>query len=127
MTRADTSSSTEAAWTASDLRGDPHQAADKAQRVRRMFAAISRRYDLNNRLHSFGRDQVWRRKAVALCGIQPTDDVLDVACGTGDLSLAAHQALYDEYRGRKHKLIARSDAAALAGMFPTDASLDPGA
>jgi demethylmenaquinone methyltransferase/2-methoxy-6-polyprenyl-1,4-benzoquinol methylase len=57
-----------------------------------MFAAIARRYDLNNRLHSFGRDQAWRRKAVALCGIQPTDDVLDVACGTGDLTLAFAKA-----------------------------------
>jgi demethylmenaquinone methyltransferase/2-methoxy-6-polyprenyl-1,4-benzoquinol methylase len=51
-----------------------------------MFAAIARRYDLNNRLHSFGRDQAWRRKAVQLCDVRPTDDVLDVACGTGDLS-----------------------------------------
>ena len=32
----------------------------------------------------------------------------------GDLSLAAHQALFDEYPGTKHKLTARSDAAALA-------------
>jgi adenylate kinase family enzyme len=32
----------------------------------------------------------------------------------GDLSLAAHQALFDEYRGPKHMLTARIDAAALA-------------
>src|SRR6188474_1888530 len=35
----------------------------------------------------------------------------------GDLSLAAHQALFDEYRGLKHKLTARSDAAALGGLL----------
>jgi predicted kinase len=35
----------------------------------------------------------------------------------GDLSLAAHQALFDEYRGVKHKLTARSDAAALGGLL----------
>jgi demethylmenaquinone methyltransferase/2-methoxy-6-polyprenyl-1,4-benzoquinol methylase len=87
MRQADPSSSA-AAWTATDLRSNPHEAPDKAARVRRMFAAIARRYDLNNRLHSFGRDQAWRRWAVALCEVQPTDDVLDVACGTGDLTQA---------------------------------------
>ena len=53
-----------------------------------MFAAIAASYDLNNRLHSFGRDQAWRRAAVRLTGIGPDDDVLDVACGTGDLAEA---------------------------------------
>ncbi len=53
-----------------------------------MFGAIAGRYDLNNRLHSFGRDQAWRRAAVRLCRVQPTDHVLDVACGTGDLAEA---------------------------------------
>ena len=53
-----------------------------------MFDSIAGRYDLNNRLHSFGRDQAWRRAAVALADIGPSDHVLDVACGTGDLTLA---------------------------------------
>ncbi len=53
-----------------------------------MFAAIARRYDLNNRLHSIGRDQAWRRRAVALSGLTAGDHVLDVACGTGDLTEA---------------------------------------
>ena len=92
MTRTETSSSSATAWTATDLRSNPHDTPDKAERVRKMFAAIARRYDLNNRLHSFGRDQAWRGKAVALCGIQPTDDVLDCACGTGDLTLAFAKA-----------------------------------
>jgi demethylmenaquinone methyltransferase/2-methoxy-6-polyprenyl-1,4-benzoquinol methylase len=62
--------------------------SDKADRVRRMFGAIARRYDLNNRVHSFGRDQSWRRRAVALAEVRPGDDVLDAACGTGDLAEA---------------------------------------
>lgn len=53
-----------------------------------MFGAIAGRYDLNNRLHSFGRDQAWRRCAVRMSGVTPTDEVLDAACGTGDLSRA---------------------------------------
>lgn len=53
-----------------------------------MFGAIARSYDLNNRLHSFGRDQAWRRAAVRLADVKPTDRVLDCACGTGDLTRA---------------------------------------
>ncbi len=66
---------------------NPHAVADKRQRVRRMFAAIAPSYDLNNRLHSLGMDQYWRSRAVRLAGLKPGDVVVDVACGTGDLSL----------------------------------------
>ena len=59
-----------------------------------MFAQIARQYDLNNRLHSFGQDQLWRRRAVEHCDVKPHEDhVLDVACGTGDLTIAFADAL----------------------------------
>ncbi len=80
------------AWSDDDLRDNPHAAVDKAERVRRMFAAIAPSYDLNNRLHSLGRDQAWRRSAVRLCDVRSNDVVLDVACGTGDLSMAFEKA-----------------------------------
>ncbi len=75
------------AWTDADL-SDPHATADKARRVEAMFAAIAHAYDLNNRLHSMWRDQAWRRAAVRMAKLKPTDTVLDVACGTGDLAMA---------------------------------------
>jgi demethylmenaquinone methyltransferase/2-methoxy-6-polyprenyl-1,4-benzoquinol methylase len=75
------------AWDDRLLR-DPHAVADKRARVRRMFAAIAPSYDLNNRLHSLWMDQYWRRKAVKLSRLQWTDRVVDVACGTGDLTYA---------------------------------------
>lgn len=53
-----------------------------------MFASIARCYDLNNRVHSLGRDQAWRREAVRLSGVRPGERVVDVACGTGDLTAA---------------------------------------
>jgi demethylmenaquinone methyltransferase/2-methoxy-6-polyprenyl-1,4-benzoquinol methylase len=74
-------------WTDANL-ANPHATADKARRVQAMFGAIAGSYDRNNRLHSLGRDQAWRRAAVAAADPRPTDVVLDVACGTGDLALA---------------------------------------
>jgi len=64
---------------------------EQAQRVREMFAAIATRYDLLNHLLSGNVDQRWRRLVVRrLASSLPTTNacVLDVACGTGDLSLA---------------------------------------
>lgn len=75
------------AWTAPELAA-PHAHADKPSKVRAMFAAIAGSYDLNNRLHSLGRDQAWRRTAVRTAAVNPGDHVLDVACGTGDLTQA---------------------------------------
>lgn len=76
------------AWSDHELAANPHGHADKPEKVRAMFAAIARSYDLNNRLHSLWRDQAWRRFAVRRAAVQPSDRVLDVACGTGDLSEA---------------------------------------
>jgi demethylmenaquinone methyltransferase/2-methoxy-6-polyprenyl-1,4-benzoquinol methylase len=83
---------TDTAWTDELLR-NPHAAADKRARVQNMFAAIAPSYDLNNRLHSMWMDQSWRRKAVKLANLQPDDRVLDVACGTGDLTLGFEKGL----------------------------------
>lgn len=52
-----------------------------------MFDAIARRYDLLNRLISFGVDQRWRRRTVAALELGPGAKVLDLATGTGDLAL----------------------------------------
>ena len=83
---------TDTAWTDELLR-NPHAAADKHAQVQDMFAAIAPSYDLNNRLHSLWMDQSWRRKAVKLANLQADDCVLDVACGTGDLTLAFDKKL----------------------------------
>jgi demethylmenaquinone methyltransferase/2-methoxy-6-polyprenyl-1,4-benzoquinol methylase len=106
MVSTETSS---AAWNDELLR-NPHLAADKRSRVQRMFAAIAPSYDLNNRLHSLWMDQRWRRKAVKLARVKPTDQVVDVACGTGDLALA--------FQRRLHRLLssARSRSAPVTGV-----------
>src|SRR6266571_3896865 len=73
---------------------NPHEAPDKRTRVQKMFAAIAPSYDLNNRLHSLWQDQRWRKKAVKLAELKPTDVVADVACGTGDLTWAFARRIY---------------------------------
>lgn len=76
------------AWSGDELASNPHEHAAKAEKVQRMFSAIARAYDLNNRLHSFWQDQVWRRNAVRMAGLKGGETVLDIACGTGDLTRA---------------------------------------
>jgi demethylmenaquinone methyltransferase / 2-methoxy-6-polyprenyl-1,4-benzoquinol methylase len=56
--------------------------------VRAMFDRIAPVYDAMNRVITMGLDGRWRRLAAASV-VQPGDRVLDAACGTGDLALAA--------------------------------------
>src|SRR5438874_2295546 len=51
-----------------------------------MFDRIAPRYDLLNRLLSFGRDAVWRRRAIAIAALGAGERALDVGAGTGDLA-----------------------------------------
>ena len=63
---------------------------DHASRVREMFATIAGRYDLLNHLLSGQMDKRWRRLVAKRLRDRLKSSeavVLDVACGTGDLSL----------------------------------------
>ena len=53
-----------------------------------MFDAIAHRYDLVNRVVSFGIDKRWRRKTIAALELAAGDRVLDLATGTADLAIA---------------------------------------
>ena len=77
----------EPAWTP-ELLDAPHEAPDKAGRIRRMFNHIAPTYELINSICSVGRDAVWRRKAVECASVRSDDEVLDIACGTGDFARA---------------------------------------
>lgn len=64
--------------------------SEHSARVREMFAGIAGRYDLLNHLLSANIDKRWRRLvARKLQGVLSSEGAraLDVACGTGDLTL----------------------------------------
>ncbi|MDA0351325.1 MAG: ubiquinone/menaquinone biosynthesis methyltransferase [Chloroflexi bacterium] len=65
--------------------------ADRAGYVRGMFSSIAGRYDLMNTLMTGGRHHAWRRLA-ARALVRPGDRIVDVGCGTGDLSFACLEA-----------------------------------
>jgi len=59
---------------------------EKTQAVRAMFDAIAGRYEMVNKMMTFGLDARWRRRAVADLRLPPQSVVLDVAAGTGDFT-----------------------------------------
>jgi demethylmenaquinone methyltransferase/2-methoxy-6-polyprenyl-1,4-benzoquinol methylase len=61
--------------------------AEKAQRVRSVFASVAGKYDVMNDLMSFGVHRLWKQFTLSLTGLKPGQRALDVAGGTGDLAL----------------------------------------
>ncbi len=57
---------------------------EKVRAVRQMFDTIAPRYDLVNRVMTFGLDVRWRKRATRSLGLPPGAVVLDIAAGTGD-------------------------------------------
>jgi demethylmenaquinone methyltransferase / 2-methoxy-6-polyprenyl-1,4-benzoquinol methylase len=56
-----------------------------ARAIERMFDSIAHRYDLLNRLLSFGIDTRWRKRLYRLLDLQPGQMLLDLATGSGDI------------------------------------------
>jgi len=52
-----------------------------------MFDRIARRYDLVNTVLSAGTDGGWRRRAAKATVLKPGGSALDVACGSGKLTI----------------------------------------
>ena len=56
-----------------------------------IFTAVPERYDLINRIFTWGLDKRWRRKAASLCLETHPDTILDLCCGTSDLAIRLAQ------------------------------------
>jgi len=70
------------------------EAEGKTEAVESMFDTIAPRYDLLNRVLSFGIDRYWRTQAVRLLADEQPRRILDVATGTADLALKAERILH---------------------------------
>jgi demethylmenaquinone methyltransferase / 2-methoxy-6-polyprenyl-1,4-benzoquinol methylase len=74
---------------------------EKKAYVRSMFSDIAKRYDFLNHFLSFGRDYSWRKRAIGTVRehLQArtiyAPKLLDIACGTGDLSFEAIRQIPD--------------------------------
>jgi demethylmenaquinone methyltransferase/2-methoxy-6-polyprenyl-1,4-benzoquinol methylase len=62
-------------------------ASRDASQVRAMFDRIAPGYDRANTVLAFGRDRAWRRRAADAAALAAGGNALDIACGTGRLTL----------------------------------------
>jgi demethylmenaquinone methyltransferase/2-methoxy-6-polyprenyl-1,4-benzoquinol methylase len=65
----------------------PPSIEEKEEYVQALFNQIAENYDTINQVMSAGQWERWHREFVKLTGLKAGDSSLDVACGTGDLSL----------------------------------------
>lgn len=104
-----------------------------AEYVRDMFSRIAPRYDFLNHLLSFRLDKVWRRRTARRFRhilARPSARVLDLCCGTGDLTLALHRGASAAVLGSDfaHPMLVRAlekSAATPVRYFEADAMCLP--
>jgi len=64
---------------------------ERARYVRDMFGRIAGRYDLLNRVMTFGQDRHWRLEAIRHLALPDNSRVLDAGSGTGDIAFELKQ------------------------------------
>ena len=65
----------------------------KKEKIEKMFDDIAPSYDRLNHLMSLGIDNIWRKKALKEIVDGTQQQILDVACGTGDSTIAIAKAM----------------------------------
>jgi demethylmenaquinone methyltransferase/2-methoxy-6-polyprenyl-1,4-benzoquinol methylase len=75
--------------TTTTPRAEQLSGAARADAVNDIFERIAPRYDLMNRVMTFGMDQAWRRFVIKQAHIPPGGKILDIATGTGDIAFEA--------------------------------------
>lgn len=71
----------------SGLRAALRHEDDKQAWVDWLFSRVARRYDLGNDIMSLGWHTRWKERLIERAAPQPGEHVLDLACGTGDVTL----------------------------------------
>jgi len=59
---------------------------ERERRIRRVFAAVARRYDLMNDLMSMGIHRLWKRRLARTAAPRAGQVIVDLAGGTGDVA-----------------------------------------
>ncbi len=73
--------------------------SERADYIRRNFDAIASNYDRFNDWITFGAHRLWKRRAIDRTALRPGPvALLDLCCGSGDLSLQAARRLGPEAR-----------------------------
>lgn len=70
---------------------------DRADYVQNMFDRIAGRYNIMNRLMTFGQDMKWRRYVIQQAQLPPGGKLLDLATGTGDIAFEAAKSQPDAH------------------------------
>lgn len=65
----------------------------KKEKIRDMFDGIAPSYDRLNHLLSLGVDRLWRKRSLKAIADGTQQEILDVACGTGDSTIAIAEAV----------------------------------
>ncbi len=73
---------------------------DKVNMVRGVFDSVASQYDIMNDLMSFGIHRIWKRVAIQLSNVREGEKVLDLAGGTGDLTI-----LFEKRVGKKGSVV----------------------
>ena len=76
-----------------------NEEGSKKEQVAKMFNNIAPKYDFLNHTLSLGIDIIWRKKAVKILKKSNPKKVLDIACGTGDFTIANLDSGADEVIG----------------------------
>ena len=64
----------------------------KKEKIQEMFDSVAPSYDRLNHIMSLGVDRIWRKKALKEIVDGSQQRILDVACGTGDSTIAIAKA-----------------------------------
>lgn len=70
--------------------------AEKIEKVRAVFDSVASRYDIMNDAMSLGLHRLWKWITIEIARIQPGQKVLDLAAGTGDLSVHVAKRLKNQ-------------------------------
>ena len=74
--------------TPAPARFDDEPSRKRGRRISRMFDRIAPTYDVLNHLLSANTDVRWRKQAARQLGLDGSERLLDLCCGTGDLATA---------------------------------------